>query len=173
MATANKTSQTRRRTTRPSAPTPIPTAIDLPHRLGESAQHVWLAGLGALGRAQNEGSRWFNALVKEGKQVERGTRRKAREQVKATREAVDEQLQSTRQKASAGMDRIGGAIDAGMRGVLHRLHIPDRNEVEQLKHEVQKLNARLASSKTSSNNRRTAGSKRASTRAPKQPESTT
>ncbi|MDD0473389.1 phasin family protein, partial [Streptococcus pneumoniae] len=35
-------------------------------KLSDSAQQVWLAGLGALGRAQAEGSRFFDGLVKEG-----------------------------------------------------------------------------------------------------------
>jgi len=32
-------------------------------KLSDSAQQVWLAGLGALGRAQAEGGRFFDGLV--------------------------------------------------------------------------------------------------------------
>ena len=38
--------------------------------VADSVQQVWLAGLGALGRAQSEGSRLFEALAGEGREVQ-------------------------------------------------------------------------------------------------------
>src|SRR4051812_626481 len=39
----------------------------------ESAQQIWLAGLGAFSKAQEEGGRVFEALVKEGVGLQRKT----------------------------------------------------------------------------------------------------
>ncbi len=43
-------------------------------KLSDSAQQVWLAGLGALG-VQAEGSRFFDGLVKEGWEARRAQQR--------------------------------------------------------------------------------------------------
>ena len=43
-----------------------PGADRFTQRLGESAHQVWLAGLGAFNRAQVEGSRFFDSLVRDG-----------------------------------------------------------------------------------------------------------
>ena len=45
--------------------------------LSESAQQIWLAGVGAFGRAQAEGTRLFEGLVKEGLNLEQTARKKA------------------------------------------------------------------------------------------------
>jgi len=47
----------------------------------DSAQQIWLAGLGAFSKAQEEGARVFNALVKEGKGLESRTRKVAESKV--------------------------------------------------------------------------------------------
>ena len=47
----------------------------------DSAQQIWLAGLGAFSKTQEEGARVFNALVKEGKGLESRTRKVAESKV--------------------------------------------------------------------------------------------
>ena len=39
----------------------------------ESAQQIWLAGMGAFSRAQAEGTKVFEALVKEGSSLQKKT----------------------------------------------------------------------------------------------------
>ena len=43
--------------------------------LSESAQQIWLAGVGAFSRAQAEGGKLFEALVKEGMTLEQTARK--------------------------------------------------------------------------------------------------
>src|SRR5688572_14042792 len=45
----------------------------------ESAQQIWLAGLGAFSKAQEEGGKVFQALVKEGVSLQRRTQETAEE----------------------------------------------------------------------------------------------
>src|SRR4029453_673837 len=46
----------------------------------DSAQQIWLAGLGAFSKTQEEGAKVFKALVKEGKGLESRTRKLAESQ---------------------------------------------------------------------------------------------
>jgi len=54
----------------------------------ESAQSIWLAGMGAFGRAQEEGGKLFDSLIKEGSKLEQKTRKLATGQVDAVRGVV-------------------------------------------------------------------------------------
>src|ERR1035438_8937465 len=47
----------------------------------DSAQQIWLAGLGAFAKAQAEGSKVFDALVKEGQTIRSRTRKVAESKV--------------------------------------------------------------------------------------------
>ena len=49
----------------------------------DSAQQIWLAGLGAFAKAQEEGNKVFEALVKEGKDIQKRTRASAEEKLGA------------------------------------------------------------------------------------------
>lgn len=51
---------------------PIPTERILRNEVRESAQKIWLAGLGALALAEEEGARLFDTLVERGRELERG-----------------------------------------------------------------------------------------------------
>ena len=68
-------------------------------KLSDSAQQVWLAGLGALGRAQAEGSRFFDGLVKEGEAWEARRRERSGEQGPGWRDNVETSLDEAREKA--------------------------------------------------------------------------
>ena len=48
---------------------------DLSKTLSESAQQIWLAGVGAFARAQAEGTKLFEGLVKEGLNLEQTARK--------------------------------------------------------------------------------------------------
>src|SRR6187401_3086760 len=47
----------------------------------DSAQQIWLAGLGAFSKAQEEGGKVFDALVKEGVSLQRKTQAVAEEKI--------------------------------------------------------------------------------------------
>ncbi|GHH54410.1 MULTISPECIES: phasin family protein [Gammaproteobacteria] len=108
-------------------------------KLGESAEQVWLAGLGAFGRAQSEGSRLFESLVKEGATYQREGKRRAESGADAMRDQVEAGLGQARES----WHRLGKAFDERVKGVLHALQVPDRAEVENLRAEVESLKAQL------------------------------
>ncbi|WP_434989923.1 phasin family protein [Xanthomonas melonis] len=118
-------------------------AEQISRRLGESAQTVWLAGLGALGRVQNEGSKLFDSLVREGAAYERSGQRKAANSVDELREEVETQFEQARDTAVRGWDKLGKAFDERVKGVLRTLNIPEQEELENLRREVESLKAQV------------------------------
>src|SRR5690606_38835643 len=64
-------------------------AEKLSKTLSESAQQIWLAGVGAFGRAQAEGTKLFEGLVKEGLNLEQTARRFADSRGNAVRDVVE------------------------------------------------------------------------------------
>ncbi len=108
-------------------------------RLGTSAQNVWWAGLGALQRAQAEGSRLFDSLVQEGAEVEREGRRRTEEQVDEVRDEFRSRFDEARDSAAAGWGRIERAFDDRLRSALRRLEIPEREEIDALRRQVSQL----------------------------------
>ncbi|APP77379.1 phasin family protein [Xanthomonas vesicatoria] len=118
-------------------------AEQISRRLGESAQTVWLAGLGALGRVQSEGGKLFDSLVREGAAYERTGQRKAADSVDELREEVETQFEQARDTAVRGWDKLGKAFDDRVKGVLRTLNIPEQDELENLRREVESLKAQV------------------------------
>lgn len=113
-------------------------------KLSDSAQQVWLAGLGALGRAQAEGGRFFDGLVKEGEAWEARRRERSGEQEPGWRDNVEHSLDEAREKAYGTWDKVNKAFDDQVQGVLKRLHVPTADQVTALEARIDALTARLA-----------------------------
>ena len=112
-------------------------------KLGDSAEQVWLAGLGALGRAQSEGTRLFESLVEEGAQYQREGRRQAEEEAESIRDQIETRFGQAREKATENWQKLGKVFDARVKNVLHKLQLPDREEVDALRAEVDSLKSQL------------------------------
>ena len=121
------------------------------HRLGSSAQQIWLAGLGALGRMQSEGSRFFAALVRDGEAYEQRQRDQFREKTAHVRDRVEGHIDDAVDGARRGWGRLSRAVDDRLHAALRSLNLPHRHEldalrgeVDALRAEVQRLNAQIA-----------------------------
>src|SRR5690606_29550582 len=115
----------------------------LARSLGESAQHVWLAGIGALGRAQSEGSRLFSSLVEEGEELERRARAAATGRAGDVMQAVESSVDDVRGKAEDTWERWEKALDERMQRTLSRMGVPSREDVAELERKVGALEAEL------------------------------
>lgn len=118
-------------------------AEQLSKRLGESAQQVWLAGVGAFGRAQAEGTKLFETLVKEGLSLEQTTRKLAGGRVDAVRDAVESTVGQARERASDTWDRLEKVFEDRVQRALRRLEVPSREDLGALLDRVDALNAEL------------------------------
>lgn len=100
----------------------------LQDELAESAHRIWLAGLGALAAAEQEGTKVFNRLVDRGKEVEsRGK----------------QQFQDARGRAENAWSGMGDKVDEKVTAALHRLGVPTREEIQDLTRRVEELNAKV------------------------------
>lgn len=121
----------------------------LARSLGESAQQVWLAGIGALGRAQSEGSRLFDSLVSEGAELQQDARRITGRQADNARSNVD----YARGRASDGWDRLERAFEGRVQRTLSRMGVPLREDLAELSRRLDALTAELRRSTAGSTGR--------------------
>ena len=124
-------------------------AEQLSKRLGESAQQVWLAGVGAFGRAQAEGTKLFETLVKEGLSLEHKTRKIALGKADEVRGAVETGVSQVKERTQETWDKLEKVFEDRVSRALGKLGVPGRKElnelagkVEGLAREVKKLNAK-------------------------------
>ena len=115
----------------------------LSKNLGESAQQVWLAGVGAFGRAQAEGNKLFESLVKEGLSLEQITRKVAGGKVEAVRDVVETKVDQARGRASDTWDRLEKVFEDRVQRALRRLDVPSREDLSSLIDRVDSLNGEL------------------------------
>lgn len=109
----------------------------------ESAQQIWLAGVGAFSRAQEEGTKMFEALVKEGVAIEKSTRKLAGGRVDAVREAMEERVEQARERATDTWDRLEKVFEQRVQRAMGKLGVPSRAEIQALIERVDTLNAEL------------------------------
>lgn len=118
-------------------------AEQMSRSLVESAQQIWMAGVGAFTRAQGEGSKLFEALVKEGMTIEQTTRKLATGKVDAVRDAVEDRVGVVRERAVDTWDRLETVFETRVQRALNRLGVPAREDLAELTTRVNELNAEL------------------------------
>ena len=118
-------------------------AEHLSNTLSESAQQIWLAGVGAFGRAQAEGTKLFEALVKEGLSFEQTARRFAGGRADVVRDAVESRVGQARERAVDTWDRLEKVFEDRVQRALVKLGVPNREDLGALVDRVDALNAEL------------------------------
>lgn len=109
----------------------------------ESAQHIWLAGLGAFAKAQEEGGRLFETLVREGSTLEEKTRKIATGTVDEVRGAVESGVSQVRERTQETWDRLEQVFENRVSKALGKLGVPGRKELDELLRRVDELNAQV------------------------------
>ena len=108
---------------------------DLQADVRESAHKIWLAGLGALSTAEDEGSKLFKTLVERGKNWET----KGREAIDDVKGDVEEAVDRAKGRAENVWDRVEEGLDDAVGGALRRLGVPNREEISTLTRRVEEL----------------------------------
>ena len=103
-------------------------ARDLAEKIRESANQIWLAGLGAFSKAQKGGADMFEALVAEGEKVQ-----------ERTKDAADERLAEIREKASESWGKVEKVFDERVGRALHAMNVPTRKDIDTLSRRVHDL----------------------------------
>jgi poly(hydroxyalkanoate) granule-associated protein len=118
-------------------------ADQLSKTLSESAQQVWLAGVGAFSRAQTEGTKLFEALIKEGLKLENNALKFAGGQADAVRGAVESKVGQARERATDTWDRLEKVFEDRVQRALTKLGVPGRDDLAELTRKVDTLTAEL------------------------------
>ena len=113
---------------------------DMSQRMKDSAQHIWLAGLGAFAKAQEEGSKVFENLVKEGPHLQQTTQQA---QAKMT-----EAAEKVGQMASGQMDKLETIFEERVAKALKIMGLPSAEDVAALQARVEQLEKQLAERKS-------------------------
>lgn len=111
----------------------------LPGKIKDSARQIWLAGLGAYTKAEEDAGRFFDRLVQEGEQLENKTRGVVEKQIKT----VEDRVGDVRERATGTWDRLEHMFDERVSGALRRLGIHRREEIESLEHRIEALESEL------------------------------
>ena len=96
----------------------------------DSAQQIWLAGLGAFSKAQEEGGKVFEALVKEGEIIQARTRK-----------MTDEKIAVVAGKAAGTWDRLEQVFEDRVARALGSLGVPSKKDIDKLSKRVVELTA--------------------------------
>ena len=115
------------------------TGSQIPNAVKESAQQIWLAGLGAFSRAQAEGGKVFDTLVKEGLSIQRKTQSVAEEKISEATSKMASMASDIQSKAGNRWDKLENIFEDRVAKALHKLGVPSSAEVEALKARIDEL----------------------------------
>ena len=111
----------------------------------DSAQQIWLAGLGAFSKAQEEGSKVFEALVKEGRGIQLRTRVATEEKLGEVTGRVGKVAGDLSKQATQSWDRLEQVFEDRVARALNRLGVPTHTDIRALIERVDALNASVQS----------------------------
>jgi poly(hydroxyalkanoate) granule-associated protein len=116
---------------------------DISQAVLDSSHQIWLAGLGAFVRAQQEGMRMFETLVKQGEGLERKTRAAASATATAAKDAAATKAKEMQQMAGGTWDKLEQVFEDRVARALSKLGVYTQNDVQKLAERVDQLSARV------------------------------
>ncbi len=115
----------------------------LPDEVSGRAREIWLAGLGALERLEQEGDKVFETLVERGRNYEDARR----DQIEKATETVREQQETLTEDVTRRLDdatqSVEQAVSDTLSGTLGQLGLASRSEVRNLSRRVGELSKKL------------------------------
>jgi poly(hydroxyalkanoate) granule-associated protein len=112
---------------------------DMSQAVLDSSRHIWLAGLGAFSRAQAEGMKVFETLVKQGEVLETKTRRAAADTAAAAKGAAKAKVSEVKQGVGGTWDKLEQVFEDRVARALSKLGVHTQTDVERLTERVDVL----------------------------------
>ena len=110
----------------------------------ENVQHVWLAGMGAVAKAQKEGPAAFQEAVAEGLQLLTRSRTTAEKMIRDVFESAQGSVQtrfgSARDQATETWDNLEALFQSRVQKALQQIGVPNASEIRLLTKRVAELN---------------------------------
>jgi len=112
---------------------------DLSQTVLDSSRQIWLAGLGAFARAQAEGTKVFETLVKQGESLESKTRKAASDTAAMARGAATAKVKEVQKGVGGTWDKLEQVFEDRVERALSKLGVYTQNDVERLTERVDAL----------------------------------
>jgi len=141
----------------------------LANTVRDSAQQIWLAGLGAFSKAQAEGGKVFDALVKEGVSLQRKTQSAAEDKITEVTSRMTNMAGGLSGKATQHWDKLETIFEERVAKALNRLGVPSAKDVDALMARIDALSASVAKLSGSPAAKKTAAKKTAAKKAAAKP----
>jgi poly(hydroxyalkanoate) granule-associated protein len=119
-------------------------ASDMASTIKESAQQIWLAGLGSFSKAQGEGGKVFETLVKEGLSIQRKTQAVAEEKISEATNKMAGMANDISSKATSQWGKLEDIFEERVAKALNKLGVPSAKDVDALIARIDALNASVA-----------------------------
>ena len=103
------------------------------------SRQIWLAGLGAYAKIGEDGSKLFDALVKDGERAEH----QVRSEIETLKSGARGRVADVRDKALGKWNALEDAFDKRLGGAIARLGVPSRQELKALNGKVEALSRQL------------------------------
>ena len=110
----------------------------------DSAQQIWLAGMGAFSRAQAEGTKVFEALVKEGTSLQKKTSSAAEDKISEVTSKMSSMAGDVQARAGQHWDKLEGIFEERTAKALNKLGVPSAKDVDALMARIDDLSAKIA-----------------------------
>ena len=107
------------------------------------AQQVWLAGLGAMAKAQEQGSKAMEALLSDGLAFQRKSQAEAQQRLQEATERLGHLASDFGQNASGRVDKLEHLFEDRVAKALHRLGMPSLLDIQMLSERVAQLESQL------------------------------
>ena len=133
----------------------------------ESAQQIWLAGMGAFSKAQAEGGKVFDALVKEGVGLQKKTQGLAEDRLSAVSGKMSAMADGMSSKAGAQWDKLESIFEERVAKALNKMGVPSSQDIDALVQRIDALSERMSSARAARPVANTATRKTAAAKAPR------
>ena len=109
----------------------------------EQAQQIWLAGLGAFAKAQQDGTKAFERLVSDGITMQRKVHTTAEEKLAEATQKATQAAHTLSERATGQWGKLENIFEDRVAKALHSLGLPSAAEMEALHARVAALEAQL------------------------------
>jgi poly(hydroxyalkanoate) granule-associated protein len=125
------------------------TATQAPATVVEGVQQIWLAGMGAIARAQKEGPAAFQEAVADGFKLLTQSRSSAEKMIRdvfgSAQGSVQSRLDSARDQATETWDNLEVLFQSRVQRALQQIGVPTAEEIRLLTRRVAELNDNVKS----------------------------
>jgi poly(hydroxyalkanoate) granule-associated protein len=109
----------------------------------ESAEQIWLAGMGAFSKAQNEGGKAFEQLMKQGAALQRKTQGLAEDRINSVTSRMTAVAGEVGSKAGAQWDKLESIFEARVEKALNKMGVPSKKDIDTLIRRIDELSSRV------------------------------